>query len=315
MIVPPSLKPGDRVALVAPAGPVDEAKIQTALRRCHHLGLEPVPGRAIRERVGYLAGHDEDRGADLQTAIDGDNAAIWALRGGYGTFRTLQHVDLAPLVDRPRPFIGFSDNTVIHLALLSMGVVSFHGPHAGYQHFPAATEQAFRSVLMSAGSPGRLPLPRGAQPRALVGGVAEGRLVGGNLAMLAAVCGTPYQPDTRGAILFLEDVGEPPYRVDRMLMQLRLAGLLDDLAGIALGDFSPPNDRTEGAQPPRATEGPTINDVLDELLRPLGVPVLAGLPFGHEAENWTLPLGLTARLDADGGSLEILQSTTGARPS
>jgi len=306
VILPPTLQPGDRVALVAPAGPVDDAKIRTALDRCHRLGLEPVSGRSVRSRVGYLAGTDHDRAADLQHAIDGDVEAIWALRGGYGTFRTLQHVDLTPLAARPRAFIGFSDNTTTHLALLAMGVVSFHGPHAGFEHFPLTTEGVFRSVLMEPGPAGRLPLPPGASPSAISGGIAEGPLVGGNLAMLAAACGTAYQPDTRGAILFLEDVAEPPYRVDRMIMQLRLAGLLDHLAGVALGAFTPPDDPRESDD----GEEPGIEAVLAELLRPLGIPVMAGLPFGHEAENWTLPVGVRARLDADTGSLELLEPAT-----
>lgn len=292
------LKPGDRVALIAPAGPVDEAKIQTALRRCHDLGLEPVPGAWIRARGPYMAGHDHERAADFQAAIDGDCHAIWALRGGYGTLRTLQHVDLEPLRRRPRAFIGFSDNTAVHFALRGLGLASFHGPHAGYAHFPPVTEQAFRAVLMTPGPAGTLPLPDEQRPVALSPGTAEGPLVGGNLAMVAAVCGTPYQPDTRDAILFLEEIDEPPYRVDRMLTQIRLAGLLDHVAGIALGDFTPGE--------------PAVRDVLGDLLLPLGVPVLADLPFGHEYENWTLPVGVRARLDADAPSLQILEPATRA---
>lgn len=290
------------MALVAPAGPVNDSTIARAIRRCLDLGLEPVPGTAIRSRAHYLAGRDDERAADLRAAVDGDCAAIWALRGGYGTLRTLEHVDLAPLRDRPRPFIGFSDNTIIHFALGALGLVSFHGPHAGFTHFPATTEKVFRTVLMEPGAPGVLPLPQGCDPVSLSGGSAEGRLVGGNLAMVAAACGTRYQPDTRGAILFLEDVAEPPYRLDRMLMQLRLAGLLDEVAGVALGDFSPAPDATD--------DDPPATDVLAELLAPLGVPVVAGLPFGHGHENWTIPVGVRARLDAGDRALEILEPAT-----
>jgi len=302
VILPPMLKPGDRVALIAPAGPVTEATIETAIRRCHDFGFEPVPGAAIHARARYLAGRDEDRAADLAAAMDGDAAAIWALRGGYGTMRALEHVRLEGLLDRPRAFIGFSDNTVIHLELLRLGIVSFHGPHSGYHTFTPTTDRVFRSILMEAGPAGVLPLPDDCHPVALGPGVAEGPLVGGNLALMAAVCGTRYQPDTRGALLFLEDVGEPAYRVDRMLMQLRLAGLLDHIAGIALGDFSPPD--------PLPDDEPPVLDVMAELLEPLGVPIVAGLPFGHERENWTLPMGVTARLDASAASLEILEPAT-----
>jgi muramoyltetrapeptide carboxypeptidase len=292
------------VALVAPAGPVDDQAIRTATRRCRDLGFVPLPGDSADRRLGYLAGTDAERAADLQAAIVGDATAIWALRGGYGTLRTLGHVDLGPLAHRPKAFIGFSDNTIVHLALRRLGLVSFHGPHAGYRHFPDVTASVFRSVVMSDRPAGVLPLPAGVRPRTLAPGIAEGPLVGGNLAMLGAACGTPYQPDTRGAILFLEDVDEAPYRVDRLLMQIRLAGLLDGVAGVALGDFTPPADADEDP------DAPTPDDVLLELLAPLGVPIVAGLPFGHGEENWTLPVGVRARLDGGSSSLEILEPST-----
>ncbi len=298
------------MALVAPAGPVDEDKIRTAMDRCTYLGFDPVPGAALRERAGYLAGTDAHRAADLQAAIDGDVAAIWAVRGGYGTLRTLQHVDLAGLRDRPRPFIGFSDNTAIHLALLRHGISSFHGPHAGFEHFPRESEAAFRSVVMGVGPPGTLPMPADTSPLAVVPGIAEGPLVGGNLAMLAAVCGTPYQPDTRGAILFFEDVGERLYRIDRMLMQLRLAGVLDGIAGVAVGQFT---EMDEALRTVDAREEASLQSLLWDLLSPMGVPVVLGLPFGHGAHNWTLPLGTLARLDAGAGSLAIIESCTADR--
>jgi muramoyltetrapeptide carboxypeptidase len=298
------LTPGDRVALVAPAGPVDDEKIETALDRCRLLGLEAIPGASIRARWGYLAGSDEQRARDLQAALDGDVAAIWALRGGYGTLRTLRQVDLRGLTERPRAFIGFSDNTAVHLALLGRGLVSFHGPHAGYEHFPPETEAAFRAVLMRDAPAGPLPMPPGVTVTTVVPGQAEGRLVGGNLAMLAAVCGTPYQPDVQGAVLFLEEVGEPLYRIDRMFQQLRLAGLLEGLAGVAVGEF------TEMVDPLTAAEAggePSLEGLLAETLGPLGVPVALGLPFGHGVQNWTLPIGVRARLDATAGSLSILE--------
>lgn len=294
------------MALIAPAGPVDDDAIDRAVERCRSLGLVPEPGASIRARSGYLAGPDRDRAADLQQAIDGEAAGIWAIRGGYGALRTLDHVDLGPLRDRPRPFIGFSDNTAIHLALLRMGVVSFHGPHAGFEHFPASTDAAFRAVLMEPGPAGTLPVPESTDHVTIRGGRAEGRLVGGNLSLLAAVAGTPYQPDGRGALLFLEDLAEPLYRVDRMVTQLRLAGLLDGVAGVLLGEFTEmPDDGLD--------DGPTLVDVLSDLLVPLGVPVVSGLPFGHGRENWTLPLGVRARVDADAGTLELLESATRPR--
>ncbi len=309
------------MALVAPAGPVDEATIERATRRCRQLGLEPVPGQSIRARKGYLAGTDAERAADLGRALTGPAAAVWALRGGYGNLRTLDRVDLSPLRERPKPFIGFSDNTVVHLALYREGVVSFHGPHAGHSYFPPTTEAVFRAVVMGTEPAGVLELPPGEEPVPVVGGAAEGPLVGGNLSLLAATCGTRYQPDTRGAILFIEDVAEPLYRIDRMLSQLRLAGLFDDVAGVAFGAFSHlsglERDAVEPVQPEpadgageRAAATASLSNLFGELLEPLGVPVALGLPFGHGRENWTLPLGVPARLDADAGTLELLEAAT-----
>ncbi|MEJ2184391.1 MAG: LD-carboxypeptidase [Gemmatimonadota bacterium] len=301
MIRPPRLRAGDRVALVAPAGPVPADKLQIALTRVKVLGLEPVLGRAVRERTGYLAGPDEARAADFQRAIDDpDIAAIWAVRGGYGGMRTLQHVDLAGLADRPRAFIGFSDNTVIHRALARLGLVSFHGPHAGSDAFPPATTQCFRRVLWNAEPAGLLPDPTsGPDPTTLVSGVAEGPLTGGNLAMLAATCGTSWQLDARGRIVVMEDIGEPLYRIDRLLLQLRLAGALDGAAGFAFGRFTdiPGDDERD----------PSLADVVLSLIAPLRVPAVLGLPIGHADENWTLPLGVPSRLDADARTLTILE--------
>lgn len=301
------------MSLIAPAGPVDEPTIERALERCRALGFEPALGDAARRRTGYLAGTDRQRADDLERVIRDDSAGIWALRGGYGTLRTLEHADLSPLRERPKPFIGFSDNTVIHLALLREGLVSFHGPHAGTDRFPSTTEEVFRAVVMRPEPAGTLPVPPGMRPETLVGGTARGPLVGGNLALLAATCGTRHQPDTRGAILFLEEVGESLYRIDRMLVQLRLAGLLDDIVAVAIGQLTDEEDPAEGT-PSDPEEGrPTVASVralMTELLEPLGVPVAFGLPFGHGTENWTLPLGVPARLDADAGTLELLEAAT-----
>jgi muramoyltetrapeptide carboxypeptidase len=306
VIRPPALRPGDAVALVCPAGPVDEETIERAFDRCRALGFEPVPGRSIRSRTGYLAGSDLERADDLAAAMAGDAAAVWAIRGGYGTLRTLRHLDLGPLLRRPRAYIGFSDNTALHLALLKLGLVSFHGPHAGYAHFPDATAAAFSAVLGAAAPAGLLP--RGTEtlgpPATLVSGTAEGPLVGGNLALLAATCGTRYQPDTRGAIVFIEDVTEPLYRVDRMITQLRLAGLLDDAAALVFGEFAAMPEPVYAA----AAEGePSLEAVLRDLVGSLGIPAALGLPFGHGRENWTLPLGVRARFDADAATLELLE--------
>jgi muramoyltetrapeptide carboxypeptidase len=295
MLRPPRLRPGSRVALVAPAGPVAEERIEVALARCRRLELEPVLGSWARGRYrDYLAGSDEQRLADLSTALaDPDVDGVWALRGGYGMTRLLARLALAGMRQRPKPFIGFSDNTALHLALHAQAVVSYHGPHAGGDA-SALSERCLRAVLWRAEPAGELELPAGRPPVTLVPGLAEGPLVGGNLALLAASSGTPAALRAAGAVLFVEDVGEPAYRLDRSWTQLLLAGALDGVAGVAFGRFTD----CEGDVP----------DLLRSLVEPLGVPAVAELPIGHEPDSWTLPLGVRARLDAERGTVALLEA-------
>lgn len=302
MIRPPALRPGARVALVAPAGPLAEGAVERAVERVRAWGWEPLPGRFCRGRCGYLSGTDEERLADLNQALRSpENDAVWCLRGGYGTMRILDRVDWGALVERPRPLIGFSDNTALHLALHHRGVVSFHGPHPATPELTEFSRAGLLRVLTRAEPAGVLPLPDGgaARARTLVGGRAEGPLVGGNLALLAALAGTPYGVRAEGAVLFVEDVGEAAYRVDRMLSQLLLSGALDGVAGVVVGAFTESPDE-EGL--------PDAMEVIADRLGGLGVPMASGFPFGHVEESWTLPLGVRARLDADAGTLELREA-------
>jgi muramoyltetrapeptide carboxypeptidase len=297
LLRPPRLREGARVALVAPAGPVSDERLDIALDRCRRFGLDAVPGRSARaQHAGYLAGTDDDRLADLKWALsDPAIDAIWALRGGYGTMRLLAQLDLAPLQERPRAYIGFSDNTAVHLAIRARGVTSFHAPHAGGDA-TTLSESCFRRVLFHAEPAGVLPLPADRPGVALVGGApVDAPLVGGNLALLAAMCGTPAPPVASGCILFIEDVGEATYRLDRAWMQLLLSGALDGVAGIAFGRFNECGAEDE------------VRELLHRLAAPLGVPVLADLPIGHEPDNWTLPLGVRARLDVARSTIELLE--------
>jgi muramoyltetrapeptide carboxypeptidase len=261
-----------------------------------------VLGEHARGRHGFLAGADEQRAADLNRALRADDIdAVWCLRGGYGTMRILPVIDWDALRRRPRALIGFSDNTALHLAARRVGVVSFHGPHPGAE-FPPFAEDNLLRVLTRTAPAGVLPFPGNGPARAetLAGGQAEGRLVGGNLALVAATLGTPYAIEPEGALLFLEEVGEVAYRIDRLLSQLRLAGVLERVAGVVVGAFSDCPDEADPGIPSPA-------EVIRERLGGLGVPVATGFPFGHVADNWTLPLGVRARLDADAGTLELLE--------
>jgi muramoyltetrapeptide carboxypeptidase len=274
---------------------VDADRLEGSAERCRSLGLEPVvfPGAHARHR--YMAGDDRLRLGDLQRAFDDPSIdAIWALRGGYGTLRILDALDLSRQRSDPIPFIGFSDNTSIHARHFAMGVVSFHGPHPGGD-FPPETEASFRRVLFEDAPAGAIEPRRGdPQPRTLVAGRVEGALVGGNLAIVAALCGTQHAVAARDAILFLEDVGEAAYRVDRMLQQLHAAGVMEGVRGLAFGQFTGCDQ-----------DGHPVAEVLAEVACRLGVPAALDLPFGHTEHNSTLPVSGRARLDADAAVLEL----------
>lgn len=310
MIRPLALPPEPRVALVAPAGPLPPEAVDRALGRLREWGWHPMVGRNSRGRWGYLSGTDEERAADLQDAIDSpDNDAIWCLRGGYGTMRIIDRIDWAPLLRRPRPVIGFSDNTVLHLALRRAGMVSFHGPHPAVEALPSFSIDLLRRLVTETQPAGLLAFPaREGRAETLVGGVAEGRLVGGNLVLLAAAAGTRWALEARGAILFLEEVGEAAYRLDRLLTQLRLSGALEGVRGVVVGALSECPDENSPTTPP-------LSQLLLDRLGDLGVPVARGFPFGHQPDNWTLPLGVRARLDASRGTLELLEPAVRPRPS
>jgi muramoyltetrapeptide carboxypeptidase len=301
VIRPAALRPGAGVALVAPAGPVAPEAVDRAVERVRDWGWEPRLGRHARGRRGYLSGTDEERASDFNEALrDPGVDAIWCLRGGYGTMRVLAEIDWAVLAARPRPVIGFSDNTALHLAIQRRGIVSFHAPHPATADFPAFSAELLRRSLTVPEPAGPLPFPAASAGRAetLRGGAAEGPLVGGNLSLLAATLATAVSPRTDGAILFLEEVGEAAYRVDRLLTQLRLAGVLGRVAGVAVGAFTDAES---------TADAPEIAGVIEDRLGDLGVPVAIGFPFGHVADNWTLPLGVRARLDADAGTLTLLE--------
>jgi muramoyltetrapeptide carboxypeptidase len=312
LVKPPRLRPGARVALIAPSAVLLERDdLARGVELCRALGFVAALGRHAGARHGYLAGTDDQRLADLNAAF-GDDAidAVWCLQGGFGTTRILDRVDFAAIRRRPKPVIGYSDITaLINAIVLEAGVIAFHGPFA-CDPFTAFTRRHFERVLCAAEPAGAgerpaasaaVAVPRHGRILALRGGVAEGPLVGGNLTLLQALLGTLFQPDFAGAILFLEDVHEDLYRVDRMLAHLRLAGVLGGLAGVAVGRFTEMKRQTSGG-------ALAFDEVLETYFAPLGIPVAHGFPIGHIEDQWTLPLGVRARLDAEAGSLTILDA-------
>jgi muramoyltetrapeptide carboxypeptidase len=296
MRFPPLLAPGARVALVSPAGPFrDDTELERARANVRRFGWEPVVAENARARDGYLAGSDDQRARDLNAAIAEDGIdAIWCIRGGYGAMRLLDALDYAGMKRTPKPLIGYSDVTALHAAFGRLSdLVTFHGPTARQVMPPFAADSLERALVRGENPCGAMP-----HARTLVGGVARGRLVGGNLALLAALVGTPYAPDYEGAILVVEDVNEAHYRIDRMLVHLRLSGALARCAGIVFGRFTDiPKEFGD--------EEWSLDRVLADTARAAGVPCVVGAPFGHIDAQWTLPIGAEAVLDTDAGTLDV----------
>ncbi len=293
----PPLCAGARVALVAPAGTLTGPEdVGRAEENARSLGWEPRTGANVMKKHRYFAGTDEERLRDLNDAIrDDDIDAIWCIRGGYGAMRILPDVDYDALRRRPKPIIGFSDLTSLLEAVSSRSrIVCFHGPTARMR-----LTDFTRASLLAAVSEGTDPCGAAPGARVLRGGKAEGRLVGGNLALVAAMTGTQFAPGLDDAILFLEDVGERTYRVDRMLRQIYLSGALDNCRAIVFGECTDCNDDT-------ASGTRELDEILMEMADLVGVPCVAGAPIGHIDDQWTLPVGARAVLDADARTLSVL---------
>lgn len=295
MIIPPKLRRGDTVRVVAPSGPFDPAVFEAGLAVLSgRLGLVPKMRTDLTARRGYLAGDDARRTEEWREAVaDVEARAIFCARGGYGAMRILPAVDPSRLAESPKALVGFSDVTALHAALNRGGLATVHGPVV--TQLGRAPEDALRhleALLFEdpprAGAWG-LPAPGAGlvAERTVRAGRVSGPLLGGTLTILAHLAGTPYAPQLDGAILLLEDVGEKPYRIDRCLTQLRLAGALSRVAGVAVGRFTGCDDG-----------GLLALDVVREVVLALGVPAVEGLPVGHEDANFAVPLGLPATLVA-----------------
>jgi len=299
-VLPPPLPAGGRIGVVAPAGPIRPAALEEGLAYLRGRGFEVVEGKHVRCRHGYLAGTDAQRAADLNRAMaDPRLDAVVFARGGYGCGRILEDLDFAPLRSRPKLFLGYSDLTAFYAALRrATGIAGFYGPMV--LNFNGAgkefREASLWSVLSRSAGWNQFRLPRRGILRE---GRSEGMLIGGCLSILVSLLGTPFDLDTRGAILFWEEVDEEPYRIDRMLNHLRSAGKLEDLRGMVVG-------RLERCGPKGKTPGLPLAEIVNDHLRGTRFPVVLGFPAGHAPGKLTLPLGLPARLDTGARLLEIL---------
>lgn len=280
--------------MIAPSGPFDVDAFTSGvafLRERYEVRFND----GVLVRSGYLAGSDDRRLTELREAIaDRDASVIVAARGGYGAMRIAAELDPTSIAARPKLLVGFSDITALHGVWARAGVSSLH---ASMVAALGRSETSVRGAWIAA-LEGMLPTPRALTPLVGCGGRAVGRLVGGNLATLAAMVGTPLLPDLNGAVLFIEDVNEAPYRIDRMLTQLLLAGRLERVVGVVAGSFT----RCEPVGNSLRAE-----EVLAERLRSLLVPVLSGLPAGHGEQNIPIPFGALVELDGASGMLRFLK--------
>jgi muramoyltetrapeptide carboxypeptidase len=299
---PQAIRPGARIAIAAPAGPVDPEALDSGRAALERLGFETVVREDLLERDGYLAGSDERRASELMEFVrDPEVDAIVCARGGYGCHRIIDSLDPKAFRDAAKPLVGYSDITTLLLwQRKHAGLLGIHGPMLEKKDsLDGDRGGALVRALQGTGS-----LPRYAG-ETLVGGWGEGRLVGGSLSVCVASLATPWEIDTREAILMLEDVTELPYRIDRMLQQLRAAGKFDRVVGIALGAFTECDDERYPSW--------TTQKLFEEVFAPLGVPVVQGLPFGHVEQNLPWPFGGRGALDGSRGELEILESAVTTR--
>ncbi|MGE5277657.1 MAG: S66 peptidase family protein [Acidobacteriota bacterium] len=312
MVKPRALKPGDTVGLIAPSSYVFELwDLEAIAPRLAALGLECKFGANVRARRGYLAGTEDERLADLHAMFaDPRVAAVFCLGGGYGTERLLDRIDYGLIRRNPKIFLGYSDITGLHLAFGKLArLVTFHGPVA-LSALPEWTLASLKKALFSSEPIGAIDNPPEPDPlspefprHTVSPGRTRGQTVGGNLTLISTTMGTPYEIDAKGKILLLEDTGEAPYRIDRMLVQLKLAGKLADAAGIVWGtctDCAPSRSSFE--------INLSMSELLDDLLGNPGKPVLAGLVFGHTKEKATIPLGVEAELDATAKTFRIVEA-------
>ena len=315
-IKPPVLRAGDTAGIISPSTQVtDPEKLDLAARTLNYFGLKPKWAKNVKTHRAQGVATVQERAEDLHSMFrDPEVKAVFCIRGGYGASQLLDHIDYGLIASNPKIFIGYSDITALHLAIRKRtGLITFHGPVLLSQFTPY-TQDCFRRALFQKGALGPLGNPKDENVlrpahrlRTIKPGRASGRLTGGNLTLISTLMGTPYEIDTKGSVFFTEDVGEEPYRIDRMLTQLLLAGKLKEAAGTVFGECLDcrPNDYK-----PSSAWNLTFGEVLDDRFSGIATPVFSGLTIGHTDDQLTLPLGVHATVDADQCQLIIEESAT-----
>ncbi|MBS4537458.1 LD-carboxypeptidase [Clostridium sp. D2Q-11] len=307
MFKPKMLRKGDTIGLVAPASDSSKEKVDKSIEYLKSQGFKVKVSDSCYSKKGYLAGDDELRAKNINDMFkDKDVDAIFCIRGGYGVHRILEKIDYDLIKENPKIFMGYSDITALHIAINNRAnLITFHGPMTvsdmrdGLDSFSL---QSFKEVLMTSENTLEINNPEGEKIKSIVKGIAEGELIGGNLALISGTIGTPYEIDTEDKILFIEDIGEYTFRIDRMLMQLKLAGKLDSVRGIVLGDF---NNCVQEDK-----EDQSLMEVFEDILIPLRVPIIYNLKSGHCTPNITLPFGSKVEVNGDEGRLIIKERVT-----
>jgi len=299
LIKPRALTWGDTIGVVAPAGVVCRDRLCEGVEQLEARGFRVELASDILDRRGYLAGSAKERAATLSAFMRRDDIqAVFCARGGFGSIQLLPYLDAASVRSHPKIFVGFSDVTVLlNWFVERCGVAAFHGPMVAVE-FPKGLDPAAGDLFWRALTGGETDWQlRGSTVIHRGKGTVHAPLMGGCLSVIVTTLGTPYEINTSGSILFLEDVGEKPYRIERMLTQLKMAGKLDELAGVVTGSF-------DGCE---ASEGKTVEELLRETFANSGYPVVTGLPCGHCTANWLLPFGVPAELKADTATLKLAE--------
>ncbi|WP_419824054.1 S66 peptidase family protein [Anoxybacterium hadale] len=309
MLKPKCLKAGDRIALIAPSSPVTEEKLKLCANSVKFLGLKPVIYPSATMSHGYLSGPDVIRAKDINDAFQNpDIEGIFCVRGGYGMTRILNKIDYKSIAKNPKLLIGYSDITGLHVALnQKCKLITLHSPmpSRGWDSLDSVTLGCLRESLLSSKPLGAAPEMKGEPIEIIHPGVAEGQIIGGNLSLLAATLGTPYEINTKNKILFIEEVEERNYKIDRGLTSLALAGKFRDCAGIILGTWADCGD--PDVEPEHNL---TLSQVFEEVIKPFQKPTINNFRAGHIYPQITIPMGVRTLLDADHGSVTFLESAT-----
>lgn len=303
------LEKGDRIALIAPSSPVNEEKMEKSLASLEFLGLEPVIYPSCTMKHGYLSGPDFIRAMDVNAAFSDDSIqGIFCLRGGYGVTRILNSIDYKNIRKNPKVFLGYSDITGLHTTInMLSGLTTIHSPMPtrGWDTLDLVSLKSLEDNIFASEPIGLAPSIEEEEIEIINPGLAEGVIIGGNLSLLTATLGSPYEINTKGKIIFIEDVDERHYRLDKGLTALALAGKFSDCAGIILGTFA-------GCEEPDVAEEDNLNlqEIFDEVIKPFNKPTINNFRAGHIYPQISIPMGTKVRLDANNGNVYFMEAAT-----